>query len=156
MGQVAITLGNRTYRLACNNGEEARLSALAADVKSRVEGLAREFGQVADERLLLMAAVLLADELWDLREAHDSMLSAAAEVLREAANPPSPIVADRAAGAAAAGATAATATHVPDLPGPTAEVAPTDKLAEKAENRAERPKNNVQSGAAGRGRSTGT
>ena len=85
MAQVPITLNNRTYRLACNDGEEKRLAALAQDVKSRVEKLAREFGQPADERLLLMAAVLLADELWDLREAYDAMLAAAADVLREAA-----------------------------------------------------------------------
>jgi cell division protein ZapA len=83
MGQIAITLGNRTYRLACGQGEEKRLELLAADVKARVEKLAREFGQPADERLLLMAAVLLADELLDLREAHEAMLEAAAEVLRE-------------------------------------------------------------------------
>ncbi len=85
MAQVPITLNNRTYRLACNDGEEKRLAALAQDVKGRVEKLAREFGQPADERLLLMAAVLLADELWDLREAYDAMLAAAADVLREAA-----------------------------------------------------------------------
>ncbi len=89
MGQVSVTLNNRTYRLACNDGEEPRLTELARDVKSRVETLAREFGQPADERILLMAAVLLADELMDLREAHEAMLAAAAEVLREAAATPS-------------------------------------------------------------------
>ncbi|MEQ1713179.1 MAG: cell division protein ZapA [Hyphomicrobium sp.] len=89
MGQVSVTLNNRTYRLACNDGEESRLTDLARDVKTRVETLAREFGQPADERILLMAAVLLADELMDLREAHDAMLAAAAEVLREAAATPS-------------------------------------------------------------------
>lgn len=88
MGQVSVTLNNRTYRLACNTGEEARLTELARDVKSRVENLAREFGQPADERILLMAAVLLADELMDLREAHEAMLAAAAEVLRDAAATP--------------------------------------------------------------------
>lgn len=85
MGQVSVTLNNRTYRLACNDGEEARLTELARDVKARVENLAREFGQPGDERILLMAAVLLADELMDLREAHDAVLAAAAEVLRDAA-----------------------------------------------------------------------
>lgn len=88
MGQVSVTLNNRTYKLACNDGEEARLADLARDVKTRVENLAREFGQPADERILLMAAVLLADELMDLREAHEAMLAAAAEVLREAAAQP--------------------------------------------------------------------
>lgn len=88
MGQVSVTLNNRTYKLACNDGEEPRLADLAREVKTRVENLAREFGQPADERILLMAAVLLADELMDLREAHEAMLAAAAEVLREAAAQP--------------------------------------------------------------------
>lgn len=87
MGQVSVTLNNRTYRLACNDGEEARLKLLLADVKTRVESLSREFGQSADERILLMAAVLLADELMDLREAHEAMLQAAADVLRDASQP---------------------------------------------------------------------
>lgn len=88
MGQVSVTLNNRTYRLACNDGEEERLATLVSDVKARVEALTREFGQTADERILLMAAVLLADELMDLREAHEAVLAAAAEVLRDAAAVP--------------------------------------------------------------------
>jgi cell division protein ZapA len=83
MGQVSVTLNNRTYRLACGAGDEARLATLVADVKARVDKLSGEFGQAADERILLMAAVLLADELMDVREAHEAMLQAAAEVLRE-------------------------------------------------------------------------
>jgi cell division protein ZapA len=65
MGQVSVTLNGRTYRLRCGEGEEARLIELAAFVRSRVEALAAEFGQVGDDRLLLMAAIMIADEYWD-------------------------------------------------------------------------------------------
>lgn len=68
MGQVTVTLNGRTYRLRCGEGEERRLVELATHVSERVEGLAAEFGQVGDDRLLLMAALLIADELWDVRE----------------------------------------------------------------------------------------
>lgn len=68
MGQVTVTLNGRTYRLRCGEGEERRLVELATHVSERVEGLAAEFGQVGDDRLLLMAALLIADELWDTRE----------------------------------------------------------------------------------------
>lgn len=68
MGQVTVTLNGRTYRLRCGDGEEARLLELAGHLEQRIEGLAAEFGQVGDERLLLMAALLIADELWDARE----------------------------------------------------------------------------------------
>jgi len=67
-GQVSISLNGRTYRLHCGDGEENRLIELATHVRKKVEGLASEFGQVGDDRLLLMAAVLIADELWDVRD----------------------------------------------------------------------------------------
>jgi len=67
MGQVAINLNGRSFRFDCGDGEEARLKELAAYVSSRVEDLTREFGNVGEQRLLLMAALYIADELWDAR-----------------------------------------------------------------------------------------
>lgn len=68
MGQVAVTLNGRTYRLRCGDGEEERLLSLAAHVRGRIDALVAEFGQAGDERLLLMAALLIADELLDSRD----------------------------------------------------------------------------------------
>ena len=68
MGHVAVTLNGRNYRFACGDGEEARLHDLAAHVKSKVDALALQFGQVGEDRLLLMAALLVADELFEARE----------------------------------------------------------------------------------------
>ncbi len=67
MGQVAINLNGRFFRFDCGDDEEARLKELAAYVSSRVEDLTREFGNVGEQRLLLMAALYIADELWDAR-----------------------------------------------------------------------------------------
>lgn len=67
MGQVAINLNGRSFRFNCGDGEEARLQELAAYVKTRVEDLTREFGNVGEQRLLLMAALYITDELWDAR-----------------------------------------------------------------------------------------
>jgi len=67
MGQVAVNLNGRCFRFNCGEGEEARLKELAVYVKARVEDLTREFGNVGEERLLLMAALYIADELWDAR-----------------------------------------------------------------------------------------
>ncbi len=69
MGQVAVTVFGRSYRFDCGEGEEARLGELAAFLKGRVEELNRQFGNAGEERLLLMAALLIADELWDARAA---------------------------------------------------------------------------------------
>ncbi|MDP1640265.1 MAG: cell division protein ZapA [Hyphomicrobium sp.] len=65
MGQVAITVNGRSYRFDCGDGEEPRLQELAEYVKGRMEALSLEHGSVGEERLLLMAALTIADELWD-------------------------------------------------------------------------------------------
>src|SRR5689334_15600264 len=67
MGQVTITLNGRSYRLTCGDGEERRLLQLAAHVESKLTQLVAEFGQVGDDRLLVMASVLITDELFDAR-----------------------------------------------------------------------------------------
>jgi len=68
MGQVTIELNNRTYRFACRDGDEARLEELAQHVRERVDALVGQHGQAGDDRLLLMAAIMLADELSELQE----------------------------------------------------------------------------------------
>ena len=78
MGQVAVTVFGRSYRFDCGEGEEARLGELAAFLKGRVEELNRQFGNAGEERLLLMAALLMADELWDARAALAEKQGAAA------------------------------------------------------------------------------
>jgi len=67
MGQVAVNVNGRSYRFDCGDGEEARLQELAAYIKDRIDALTREYGQVGAERLMLMAALLITDELWDAR-----------------------------------------------------------------------------------------
>lgn len=65
MGQATITINGRTYRLKCGDGEEQRLLRLSDVVRKRVDNLAGEFSAAGDDRLLLMAALMLADELLD-------------------------------------------------------------------------------------------
>ena len=88
MGQVAVTLNGRSYRFDCGDGEEARLAELAAFVKGRVEEIGRQFGNAGDERILLMAALLIADELWDARVALAEKAVAVNEPVKDAAKEP--------------------------------------------------------------------
>ncbi len=67
MGQVTITLNGRTYRLECNDGEEDHLQMLSEQVGQHIEKLTGQFGQAGDDRLLLMASLVVADELWEAR-----------------------------------------------------------------------------------------
>ena len=68
MGQVALTLNGRTYRLACEDGDEPRLAALADYVSSKLDGLVRDVGKAGEAQLFLMTALLIADELFDATE----------------------------------------------------------------------------------------
>ena len=88
MGQVAVTLNGRSYRFDCGDGEDARLAELAAFVKGRVEEIGRQFGNAGDERILLMAALLIADELWDARVALAEKAVAVNEPVKDAAKEP--------------------------------------------------------------------
>jgi cell division protein ZapA len=69
MGQVSAKINGRTYRFSCADGDEGRLKLLAEYLRERVDGVINDFGQVGEDRLLAMAALLIADELFDAREA---------------------------------------------------------------------------------------
>lgn len=71
MAEVTITLNGRTYRLECGDGEEEHLLSLSDMVGDRLDGLKKQFGQVGDDRLLLMAALMIADELSEAKKKLD-------------------------------------------------------------------------------------
>jgi cell division protein ZapA len=83
MGQVNVTLNGRSYRLDCGEGEEAHLIELAEHLGTHVDTMRRKFGQVGDDRLILMASLVLADELWDIRRQLQELKSALAEAHRD-------------------------------------------------------------------------
>lgn len=62
MGQVTLSVNGQTYALACRDGDEENIATLAALVDERARDLASRLGQVGEARLLLMVALLLADE----------------------------------------------------------------------------------------------
>ncbi|MEQ8664663.1 MAG: cell division protein ZapA [Rhodospirillales bacterium] len=63
MGQVSIDINGRNYGIACDDGEENHIISLGGDLAARVKDLADAVGQVGDARLLVMAGLLLIDEL---------------------------------------------------------------------------------------------
>jgi cell division protein ZapA len=67
MPLVNVMVNSRAYTIACDEGEEPHLKDLALHVDAKVKELAGTVGQVGDQKLLLMAAVLITDELFDAR-----------------------------------------------------------------------------------------
>ncbi len=63
MGKVHIVVNNRGYDVACDEGQEGQVTELGQDLARRVDKIAHSVGQIGDARLLLMAALLIADEL---------------------------------------------------------------------------------------------
>jgi cell division protein ZapA len=67
MAQVVVTIAGRTYRMNCEDGQEQHLHALAYEVDAKMAGLRGSFGEIGEQRLVVMAALTVADELSEAR-----------------------------------------------------------------------------------------
>jgi cell division protein ZapA len=63
MATVNATIAGRQFRLACEDGQEEHLQMLAHGIDERIEGLRKQFGEIGDTRLTVMAALMVADEM---------------------------------------------------------------------------------------------
>ncbi|OAI42610.1 hypothetical protein AYO42_02370 [Rhizomicrobium sp. SCGC AG-212-E05] len=62
MPLVNVMVNGRAYTIACDEGEEEHLKGLAAQVDLKAREVLSSVGQVGDARMMLMAALLMADE----------------------------------------------------------------------------------------------
>ena len=65
MNHINVTINGRQYRMACEEGQEARLLNLAENFETRIQNLRGKFGEIGDARLTVMAALTVCDELLD-------------------------------------------------------------------------------------------
>lgn len=68
MGQVSVSINNHRYTLACRDGEEDRLLALARLLDNKVRTLTARLGQVGENKLMLMSALIIADEYEEIQK----------------------------------------------------------------------------------------
>jgi cell division protein ZapA len=68
MAQVKVIVNGRSFRMGCRDGEEGRVRELAGEIDSHVQKIKGGTKAVQDERLFLMAAILMADQLWEARD----------------------------------------------------------------------------------------
>ena len=68
MPQVALTINGRTYQVACDAGQEDRIRQLGQYIDGKVGEFATTWGQIGDARLLLMASLIITDELAEATE----------------------------------------------------------------------------------------
>ena len=82
MAQVTIRINGYAYTVGCEDGQETHLEQMAAEIEQRITSIKAIGGQSGEARLLMLAALLLADEL------HDILKAAAEKPVEEA--PPKP------------------------------------------------------------------
>ncbi len=95
MPEVEITIGGRTFEVACQEGEEKYLHSAAKMLDTEAQVLAQQVGRIPEARMLLMAGLMLADKtagLEDkLRESEDRAAGYLSELrMLKDAPPPEP------------------------------------------------------------------
>jgi len=72
MAQVTIRINGFSYPVGCEDGQEQHLNEMAAEVDRRIASIKALGNQTGEARLLVLASLLLADELHDTRMALDA------------------------------------------------------------------------------------
>jgi cell division protein ZapA len=106
MGSVVLSIAGRTYRMSCEDGEEQRIEALAHYLEGKIGSMRANFGEIGEQRIIVMAALAIADEASDARakaqaveaefaalraeldaarKANDALSARASEALKDAA-----------------------------------------------------------------------
>ncbi len=75
MAQVTVSINERKYTIACDDGQEAHLTRLGDYIDRRVGELVAAVGQIGDAKLLVMVSLLIADELSDAYSEMETMRS---------------------------------------------------------------------------------
>jgi len=92
MAQITVDIHNRAYQVACEDGQELHVQKLAAYIDRRVNELAAKSGvpgpagQVTEARLLVMAALLIADELGETYDELEELRQAPPKMVADPAS----------------------------------------------------------------------
>lgn len=73
MAQITVTINGKSFRMACDDGEEDRLMGLADRFDSWISELKGAFGEIGDQRLTVMAGIMATDQLSELERKVNSL-----------------------------------------------------------------------------------
>ena len=68
MAQVTLRINGYAYTLGCQDGEEQHLESMGEEVSRRIDGVRLAAGPSGEARMLVMAALLMADDIFELRK----------------------------------------------------------------------------------------
>ena len=66
MAQINVTINGRSFRMACDDGEEEHLLGLAKRFDTWIGELREAFGEIGDQRLTVMAGIMATDQLAEI------------------------------------------------------------------------------------------
>ncbi len=73
MAQISLNVHGRSYQVTCDDGQESHLLKLADHIDGKMAELEGSVGQLGEQRLLFMACLLIADELFDAQRQVDGL-----------------------------------------------------------------------------------
>ena len=68
MAEVTIYINGRSYDITCDNGQEGRVVDLANYIDQKLQEISQSGGSYNDAHLVVLTALVLTDELFDLQE----------------------------------------------------------------------------------------
>jgi cell division protein ZapA len=86
MAQVTVRVGGYSHPVACQDGQERHLMDMASEVDKRIGALKAMGMQFGETRMLLLAALQLADETSDLVAENQALKAGGAERLNRVAD----------------------------------------------------------------------
>ena len=75
MPEIIVNINDQDYAIVCDPGEEDHLKGLSSQIDFKVRELTKRFGKIGETRLMVMASLLIADEIHELNKKIDSDLT---------------------------------------------------------------------------------
>ena len=75
MPEIIVNINDQDYAIVCDPGEEDHLKNLSSQIDFKVRELTKRFGKIGETRLMVMASLLIADEIHELKKKIDSDLT---------------------------------------------------------------------------------
>ncbi len=72
MANVNVKFDNKEYLLSCDDGQEENLKELANYLDSKYSKLKKNLGNIGENKLLLISAIQMVDDYFDLKKKVDS------------------------------------------------------------------------------------
>src|SRR3546814_14782122 len=76
---ISLTVHGRSYQITSDEGKESHLVKLAQHIDRKMAELEATVGQIGEQRLLFMSALVIADELFGAQRQVDGLKSRSAE-----------------------------------------------------------------------------